>query len=170
MISKKMSKELNKQLNKEFYSAYLYLSMSAYCNRNDFNGAANWFLQQYEEEKDHATRIYNYLIDQDAKVMLQEIGKPPKSFGTLLETFEESLAHEQSMTQNLNNLSDYALKEKDHATYNLLQWFVNEQVEEEATVSEIISKLKMVGTDGYGLLMIDSELGKRSSVDGSAEQ
>ena len=164
MISKQMSKALNEQLNREFYSAYLYLAMSAYCNRNDFPGAANWFLLQYQEEQDHATRIYNYLIDQDAKVVLKEIAKPPKNFGSILETYEESLAHEQSMTKNLNELSDYALKEKDHATYNLLQWFVNEQVEEEATVSEIISKLKMVGEDGYGILMIDSELGKRSTT------
>ena len=170
MISKKMTKELNQQLNKEFYSAYLYLSMSAYCNRNDFPGAANWFLMQYQEEQDHATRIYNYLIDQDAKVTLQEIAKPPKKFGSLLEIYEESLAHEQYMTKNLNELSDYALKEKDHATYNLLQWFVNEQVEEEATVSEIISRLKMVGEDGYGLLMIDSELGKRSSASSETAQ
>jgi len=164
MISKQMSKALNKQLNREFYSAYLYLAMSSYCNRNDFPGAANWFLLQYQEEQDHATRIYNYLIDQDAKVVLKEIAKPPKNFGSILEIYEESLAHEQSMTKNLNELSDYALKEKDHATYNLLQWFVNEQVEEEATVSEIISKLKMVGEDGYGILMIDSELGKRSTA------
>lgn len=164
MISKKMTKELNKQLNREFYSAYLYLSMSAYCNKNDFAGAANWFLLQYQEEQEHATRIYNYLIDQDAKVVLQEIAKPPKNFGSLLETYEESLAHEQTMTKNLNELSDHALKEKDHATYNLLQWFVNEQVEEESNVSEIISKLKMVGEDGYGLLMIDNELGKRSTA------
>ena len=164
MISKSMTKALNQQLNREFYSAYLYLSMSAYCNKNDFPGAANWFLQQYEEEQDHATRIYNYLIDQDAKVKLKEIAKPPKSFGSLLETYEESLAHEQFMTKNLNQLSDFALKEKDHATYNLLQWFVNEQVEEEATVSEIISKLKMVGEDGYGILMIDNELGTRTAA------
>ncbi len=165
-----MTKTLNEQLNREFYSAYLYLSMSAYCNRNDFPGAANWFLLQYKEEQDHATRIYNYLIDQGAKVGLKEIAKPPKKFGSLLETYEESLDHEQSMTRNLNELSDYALKEKDHATYNLLQWFVNEQVEEEATVSEIISKLKMVGEDGYGILMIDNELAERSVIDSVPEQ
>ena len=170
MISKKMSKALNEQLNREFYSAYLYLSMSAYCNRNDFPGAANWFLLQYQEEQDHATRIYNYRIDQDAKVTLKEIAKPPKSFGSLLETYVESLAHEQHMTKNLNELSDYALKEKDHATSNLLQWFVNEQVEEEATVSDIISKLKMVVEDGYGILMIDNELAKRSTANSDTSQ
>lgn len=165
MISKKMTKALNTQLNHEFYSAYLYLSMSAYCNKADFNGAAGWFLLQYQEEQQHATRIYNYLIGQDAKVSLKKIAKPAKKFGSLLETFEQSLAHEQVMTKRLNELSDSALKEKDHATYNLLQWFVNEQVEEEASVSEIISKLKMVKNDGYGLLMIDRELAQRKNAE-----
>ena len=159
-----MANALNEQLNKEFYSAYLYLSMSAYCSKMDFNGAANWFLLQYQEELQHATRFYNYLIEQDASLALKEIGKPKKKFGTLLETFQKSLAHEQLMTTMLNELSNQALKEKDHATYNLLQWFVNEQVEEESTVNDVISKIKLVQNDGYGLLMIDNELGKRTSV------
>jgi len=163
MISKKMTKELNEQLNKEFYSAYLYLSMSAYCNRNDFSGSANWFLLQYQEEQEHATRIYNYLIGQDAKVVLQEIAKPPKKFGSLLETYEDSLAHEQEMTRNLNELSDYALKEKDHATYNLLQWFVNEQVEEEKNATEIVERLKLGGESGNSLIMLDRELAQRKA-------
>ena len=161
MISEDMHKALRQQLNDEFYSAYLYLAMSAYCAHIDFNGAANWLKQQYEEEQMHATRIYNYLVDQGAHVVLQEIPQPPSDFGTILDVFKSSLNHEQKMTAKLNNLSDQALKEKDHATYNLLQWFVNEQVEEEATVGEIISKLKLVKDDGYGLLMIDNELGAR---------
>ncbi|MDY0233113.1 MAG: ferritin [Sulfurimonas sp.] len=163
MITKKMKKDLEKQLNHEFYSAYLYLAMSSYCSNKDFNGAANWFKMQYEEEHMHATKIYNYLIEQGAHVLLKSIEKPPKSFGTLLNVFELSLEHEQMMTARLNNLSDLALKSKDHATYNLLQWFVNEQVEEEASVSEIISKIKLVKEDGYGLLMIDNELSTRST-------
>lgn len=163
MISGEMQQSLFKQLNDEFSSAYLYLAMSAYCNHIDFNGAANWLKQQYEEEQMHATRIYNYLIDQGANVVLQAIPQPPNEFGTILEVFQASLSHEQKMTERLNNISDQALKEKDHATYNLLQWFVNEQVEEEATVSEIISKLKLVKDDGYGLLMIDNELGSRTA-------
>lgn len=163
MISDEMQKSLFKQLNDEFSSAYLYLAMSAYCNHIDFNGAANWLKQQYEEEQMHATRIYNYLIEQGANVALQAIPQPPNEFGTILEVFQASLRHEQKMTERLNNISDQALKEKDHATYNLLQWFVNEQVEEEATVSEIISKLKLVKEDGYGLLMIDNELGSRTA-------
>jgi ferritin len=161
MISEAMQKALFNQLNDEFYSAYLYLAMSAYCAHIDFSGAAAWLKHQYEEEQLHATRIYNYLIDQGAHVVLKEIRQPPNEFGTILDVFRSSLQHEQSMTARLNNLSDQALKEKDHATYNLLQWFVNEQVEEEATVSEIISKLKLVKDDGYGLLMIDNELGSR---------
>ena len=161
MISDDMQRALQQQLNYEFSSAYLYLAMSAYCAHIGFNGAASWLKQQYEEEQMHATRIYNYLVDQGAHVVLQEIPQPPSEFGTILDVFKSSLKHEQKMTEKLNNLSDQALKEKDHATYNLLQWFVNEQVEEEATVGEIISKLKLVKDDGYGLLMIDNELGAR---------
>ncbi len=162
MISKKIKKELIKQLNREFYSAYLYLSMSAYCSSSDFNGAAHWFKLQYEEEHQHATRIYNYLIEQGCSINLQSIDKPPVKFGTLLEVFQASLEHEQFMTRNLNELSNKALKKKDHASYNLLQWFVNEQVEEESGVMEIIAKLKLVEGDGYGTLMIDNELSTRT--------
>jgi len=163
MLTKKIQKGLSAQLNHEFYSAYLYLAMSAYCTHKDFNGAANWLKMQYEEEHMHATKIYNYLVEQGVHVSLKEIAKPPKNFGTLLNVFELSLEHEQIMTGRLNDLSDLALKEKDHATYNLLQWFVNEQVEEEASVSEIISKIKLVKKDGFGLLMIDNELNKRAT-------
>jgi len=168
MISQTMEKALFTQLNHEFYSAYLYLAMSAYCSHLEFNGAADWLKLQYEEEHMHATKIYNYLVEQGVQVELQALPKPPSDFGSLLEVFTSSLQHEQAMTARLNNLSDQALKEKDHATYNLLQWFVNEQVEEEATVGGIISKLKLVKEDGYGLLMIDNELGERPAPETAA--
>jgi ferritin len=161
MISTTMEKALLSQLNDEFYSAYLYLAMSAYCSHLEFNGAASWFKLQYEEEHLHATRIYNYLVEQGVQVVLGKLEQPPSEYGKLLDVFTTSLSHEQSMTSRLNDLSDQALKEKDHATYNLLQWFVNEQVEEEASIGGIISKLKLVKDDGYGLLMIDNELGAR---------
>ncbi len=161
MISDPMQAALSEQLNHEFYSAYLYLAMAAYCSNADFNGAASWMEVQYEEEIQHATRIYRYLIDQGVAVKLGQINQPPSEFGTLLDVFESSLSHEQSMTSRLNDLSNQALSEKDHATYNLLQWFVNEQVEEEATVTAIIAKIRLVNNDGYGLLMIDNELGAR---------
>jgi len=165
MISTAMEKALFDQLNHEFSSAYLYLAMSAYCSHLEFNGAASWFKLQYEEEHIHATKIYNYLVEQGVQVVLGEVAKPPSEFGKLLDVFSASLSHEQSMTSRLNDLSDLALKEKDHATYNLLQWFVNEQVEEEGTLAGIISKLKLVKDDGYGLLMIDNELGARNTAD-----
>ncbi len=161
MISEAMERELFTQLNHEFYSAYLYLAMSAYCSHMEFNGAADWLKHQYEEEHIHATKIYDYLVDQGVQVVLEALPQPPSEYGSLLDVFKASLEHEKAMTSRLNNLSDKALKEKDHATYNLLQWFVNEQVEEEATVGGIISKLKLVKDDGYGLLMIDNELGSR---------
>jgi ferritin len=169
MISEAMEAALSRQLKDEFYSAYLYLAMSAYCSHCEFNGAAKWFKTQYDEEHEHAIRIYNYLIDQGVRVELAALPQPDSEFGSLLEVFQASLVHEQKMTANLNELSDQALKEKDHATYNLLQWFVNEQVEEESTVGEIISKLKLVKDDGYGLLMIDNELAKRQPVQGLTE-
>jgi ferritin len=163
-----MENALSEQLNHEFYSSFLYLAMSAYCNHIDFNGAAHWFKAQYHEEQMHATRIYNYLIEQGVHVELGGVPKPASQFGSILEVFQSSLDHERKMTTELNNLSDQALKEKDHATYNLLQWFVNEQVEEEATVTGIISKLKLVKEDGYGLLMIDNELGARAAIEQQA--
>lgn len=164
MISDAMEKALFDQLNHEFNSAYLYLAMSAYCSHLEFNGAAGWLKLQYEEEHMHATKIYNYLVEQGVHVILKQLSQPPSDYGSVLDVFIASLQHEQNMTARLNDLSDQALKEKDHATYNLLQWFVNEQVEEEATVGGIISKLKLVKDDGYGLLMIDNELGSRSAL------
>ena len=167
MISDAMQEALSSQLNREFSSAHLYLSMSAYCSHAGYNGAASWLEMQYEEEHAHATRIFNYLIDQGVQVGIGGIDAPRTEFGSLLEVFEASLAHEQDQTARLNDLSNQALNEKDHATYNLLQWFVNEQVEEEATVGDIIAKLRMVGGDGYGLLMIDNELGTRTPLRGA---
>ena len=156
-----MQEALADQLDHEFGSAHLYLAMSAYCSYSDFNGAAKWMELQYEEEHLHATKIYRYLIDQGVQVKLGAIPEPPSDFGSLLDVFEHSLEHERQMTARLNELSDQALSTKDHATYNLLQWFVDEQVEEEATLASIIAKLRLVEEDGYGLLMIDNELGVR---------
>ncbi len=161
MISDSMQDALSDQLNHEFYSAYLYLALAASCSNAEFNGAASWLETQYEEEIQHATKIYRYLIDQGVPVRLASIAEPPARFESLLTIFEFALEHEQAMTSRLNDLSNDALAEKDHATYNLLQWFVNEQVEEEATVGAIIAKLRLVKDDGYGLLMIDNELGTR---------
>jgi len=165
MISKTMQEALNGQLNKEFHSAYIYLGMSAYASSNGFNGCAKWFNTQYQEEMTHGMKLFKYLEEQGADIDLQDIKALNVKADNIVKVFEIAYKHECKMTKWLNNLSDLAMKEKDHATYNLLQWYVNEQVEEEALFSEIIDKFKMVGGDGYGLYSIDKELGDRVFVD-----
>ncbi len=160
-----MAERLNEQLTNEFYSAYLYLAVSANCSSRGFNGAAHWFFTQYQEENAHALKLFRYLDDQNVNIELKEISAPETKDGDLLEVFQTALAHEQKMTSWLNDLSDFAFQEKDHATYNLLQWYVTEQVEEEATLNQIIDQIKIVGDNGLGLLTIDKELGARKFID-----
>lgn len=162
MISEKMTKALNEQINKEMYSAFLYMDMSAHCTYVGLNGFANWFMVQYHEEMSHAMKIYDYVNDQGEKIVLDAIEKPPGTFGTPLEMFEATLKHEQFITKSIHGLVDLANKEKDYATQIFLQWFVTEQIEEEANDNEMIAKLKLVGKDGNGLFMIDKELESRA--------
>ena len=156
-----MVEVLNLQLNREIYSAYLYLAMSAHCSYKGLTGFANWFKVQYGEEIEHAEKFYSYLIEQGARVELEAIEKPPTKFGAPLEMFEKTLGHEQFITRSIKDLLELAVVEKDYATSIFLQWFIKEQVEEEANDNEIIAKLKLAGEDGAGLLVVDSELGKR---------
>ncbi len=169
MISKELQQALIEQLNKEYHSAYIYLGMSAYCSKEGFNGAASWFLIQYQEEVAHGMKLFQYLEDQDVEIQLPTIDGVKVEYKSFLDVFKKSLAHEQKMTKNLNELSDLAMKDKDHATYNLLQWYVTEQVEEEATVKAIIDHIKLVGDNGYGLYTIDKELSGRTFVDPTAK-
>ncbi|MDD2439903.1 MAG: ferritin [Methanosarcinaceae archaeon] len=161
MLNKKLAKALNLQLNKEIYSAYLYLAMSAYSSYKGLTGFANWFREQYKEEKEHAGKFYSYLVEQGARVELETIEKPPLEFGSPQEMFEKTLAHEQFISRSIRELLELALAEKDYATSIFLQWFIKEQVEEEANDNEILAKLKLAGENGAGLLVLDSELGKR---------
>lgn len=169
MISKEIEKHLNDQLNKEFHSAYIYLGMSAYASSAGFNGCAKWFNIQYQEEIAHAMKLFRYLEDQSADVELMDIKAPTAEYNSIVEAFEAALGHERKMTGWLNELSDAAMKEKDHATYNLLQWYVTEQVEEEASFGEIIDQMKIIGDNGYGLYAIDKELGSRPFIDPTKE-
>jgi ferritin len=162
MISEKMQVALNGQVNKEQYSAYLYLAMSAYCNQVGLPGFENWMRMQYEEEVMHATKMYDYILDQGGEVHLQQIDEPPKEFGTPLEIFEQTLKHEQFVTESINKLMSLAVEEHDYATQTFLQWYVTEQVEEEANVNDILAPLRMVGDDKSGLMMIDQQLGARA--------
>ena len=168
MISKDLQEVLIGQLNKEYYSAYLYLGMSAYCSKEGFNGAANWFLIQYQEEVAHGMKLFKYLEDQDVEIKLPTIAGVAVEYKSILDVFKKALAHEQKMTQYLNDLSDLAMKDKDHATYNLLQWYVTEQVEEEAILKSLIDNFKLVGDNGHGLYTIDKELSTRIFVDPTA--
>lgn len=161
MLNEKMVDALNKQLNKEIYSAYLYLSMSAHSTFIGLKGFANWFMVQYQEEMVHAMKIYDYINDQGVRAKLMAIAQPPTEFGSPLDMFEKTLGHEKFITKSINDLVNLAIEEKDHATNIFLQWFVTEQIEEEANDNEIISKLKLAGKEGNGLFMIDQELATR---------
>jgi ferritin len=161
VLSEKMVEALNKQVNREIYSAYLYLSMSAYSTFKGMKGFANWFMVQYQEEMMHALKIYGYINDQGGQVKLMAVEQPPTDFGSPLEMFEKTLEHEKFVTKCINDLVNLAVEEKDHATNIFLQWFVTEQIEEEANDNDIIAKLKLVGKEGNGLFMIDKELAAR---------
>lgn len=161
MLSATMEAALNGQLNKEIYSAYLYMSMSAYSSSIGLKGFANWFMVQYQEEMSHAMKFYDYISDQGGRVKLAAIDQPPTEFTSLLAMFEKTLTHEQFVTRSINELVDLAIAEKDHATNIFLQWYVTEQIEEEGNDNDIIAKLKLVGEDGNGLLMLDKELAMR---------
>jgi ferritin len=158
MISQKMQEALNEQINKEFYSAYMYLGMSAYCNNLGLPGFAHWMRMQFEEESLHVAKMYDYILDQGGTIQLQAIEQPPQEYGSPLNVFEETLKHEQYVTSLIHNLMDLAISERDYATQAFLQWFVTEQVEEESTVNDIVSPLRMVGSDKGGLMMIDQQL------------
>lgn len=161
MISKEMSKAINEQINKELYSAYLYMGMSGWAERNGLPGAGNWFFVQTQEELTHVQRFYQYLIRQGATVELEAIAKPGQKYKSALDLFEKALDHEKFVTASIYGLVDIAVKERDHATEVFLQWFVNEQVEEEENANRIIDQLKLAGPAGGGLFMIDRELAAR---------
>ncbi|AEA33390.1 ferritin [Hippea maritima] len=161
MISKRMEEALNNQINEELYSAYLYLSMSAWFDSIGLKGFANWMMVQYKEETDHAMKLFNYLARQGAKIELKAIAEPPKEWKSPLHAMEETLKHEQHITKCINELVDLAEKLKDRATYNMLQWFVDEQVEEEENDRDIIDKLKLVEDSKHGILLVDKELAQR---------
>jgi len=161
MISAKMLKTLNKHLNEEMFSSYLYLSMSAYFETKNLKGFANWMRLQSQEEYMHAMKFYSYIIQVGGNVTLAQINAPKTSWKNHMEVFKETLEHEKYITELINKLVDLAIQEKDHATNNFLQWFVNEQVEEVATAEDIVNKLEMISDNKNGLFLIDRELGAR---------
>ena len=158
MLKSHIAEQINKQINREFFSAYFYLDMSANAENTGFKGVASWFMAKYHEENEHAMKMYRYMLDHGAQVVLDTIDDPSGTYQGPLDMFEKTLQHEQGVTMAINDLVDTAMGAKDHATYIFLQWFVTEQTEEEATVNDIIDQLKLVGERGEGLYMIDKEL------------
>ncbi len=161
MISKKMQDALNEQINAELYSSYLYLSMEAAFEAMNLPGMAKWMRAQTQEEIVHAMKLYDFVNERGSKVTLKAIDGPQVEWPSALAVFEAAYAHEQKVTGLINELVNLAVEEKDHATNSFLQWFVNEQVEEEASASDVVAKLKMVENAPGGLFMIDQELGQR---------
>ena len=162
MLSKKMEKAINQQINAELYSSYLYLSMATYFEAISLGGFSNWMRQQAQEELFHAMKMFDFVCERGGRVVLQTIEQPPAKWTTPLNAFENVLSHEQKVTGLINNLVNLALEERDHATNIFLQWFVSEQVEEEASAGTLVDKLKLIGKDANGLFMLDSELAQRA--------
>jgi ferritin len=161
MLKKKMLKALNDQINAEMFSSYLYLSMEAYFQSISLSGFAAWMRAQVQEELMHGMKFYGFVNERGGKVTLEAIAKPDSTWDSPLAAFLAIQKHEEHVTDLINNLVDLAISEKDHATNNFLQWFVSEQVEEEASVAEVVEKLKLIQDNPSGLFMMDAELGKR---------
>lgn len=162
MLKAKIIEELNKQMNREIESSYIYLAMGACCNSINLSGCARWLEKQAAEELEHGMKFYHYLVDQGAKVHFAQVPEPRCSYSSALEVFEAALAHEEKVTAWIEALANLAVAEKDMTTYSFLSWFLNEQVEEVATASGIVEKLKMSGQAGGALLFIDNSLGQRA--------
>jgi ferritin len=161
MIKEKIQTALNKQINEELASGYLYLSMSVYFESANLQGFSKWMKAQAMEEVKHAMKIYSYVVEKGGRVILSELEKPKSEWTSPLDAFESAYAHELKITGLINALVDLSAAEKDHATANMLQWFVAEQVEEEASADEIVQKLRMIGDAKSAIFMLDHELGKR---------
>ncbi len=161
MIKESIQETLNKQINEELFSSYLYLAMSAYFEAMDLPGMGNWMRIQAQEELLHVGKLYTYICDRDGRVTLAPIPGPPTEWSSALDAFQAAYEHECKISRLVGNMVELAKKEGDHSTDNFLQWFVSEQVEEEATAKSIVGQLKLIGDNGYGLYAIDQELGSR---------
>lgn len=161
MATQRMIDALNSQIQKEFNSSYIYIGMEAYFAQNDLDGFANFFHVQAQEERDHAYKLFNYVSRVGGDIDLGALDKPECNYESPLAAMEAALAHEKFITKSINELVDIALEERDHATVSFLNWYIDEQLEEEETAEKIVKKLKMIGDDARGLFMVDDELAQR---------
>lgn len=161
VLKQKVQDALNQQIVREMFSSNLYLSMAAFYNEKNLAGFANWMHIQAQEEMQHALKFFDYIIDRGGKVVISEIKAPQSEWPDIKKPFADALEHEQLISQHINDLADLAISEKDHATSSFLQWFIDEQVEEEATTSEIVERLDLVGDSKGAMFMMDNELKSR---------
>ncbi|HMA95318.1 MAG TPA: ferritin [Polyangiaceae bacterium] len=161
MMHQKVLDALNHQINLEQYSAQLYLAMSAHCETKSFRGFAHWLREQAKEETAHAMKLVTFVLDRGGKLELKAIQPPPTDFGTITQVFEKILDHEKSITASINALFELSRQERDYASEITLQWYVTEQVEEEANIGQIVDHLRAVGEQGGGIWYLDSKMGKR---------
>ena len=164
MLNQKIQDGINDQINAELYSAYLYYSMAAYFESISLKGFSHWMRVQTLEEMTHVQKFFSFIYDRGGQVVMKPIEKPPATWASPLAVFEAAYAHEVKVTALINKLMDLALSESDHATCNFLNWFVGEQVEEEATADEVVQKLKLVDKTEGGLFLLDQEMDKRTFV------
>ncbi|MDR1160609.1 MAG: ferritin [Syntrophomonadaceae bacterium] len=165
MIKENISKVLSEQVNAEYYSAYLYLIMSAYADRTGFKGVANWLFIQAQEEMAHGTHIYQHILERGGAPAFADVKTPEAALGSIKDVFKKVVAHEEYVTGLINNIATIALKENDHATYNFIMWYVNEQIEEEASANEILNKIDFIGDNLSLLYNLDVELSARVFTD-----
>jgi len=164
MLNESLFKALNDQMNVEMDSAYLYLAMSAYAEDAGFKGVANWLYMQMREETAHAINMYQYILDRGSKPVLKTLAAPEPAYAGLKDVFEKTLAHEKMVSKRLNDIATLAMKENDHAAYQFIMWYVNEQVEEEASACDILVKLEMIGENKGLQLAMDKELATRTYI------
>lgn len=165
MIKNNLLEAINEQIVAEMFSSNLYLSMAAYFQTINLNGFANWMRIQAQEEMTHALKFFDYILQRNSQPKIGAIESPQVHWDSPLACFQDAYLHEQKITQQISNLADLALKEADHATWIMLQWFITEQVEEEATSNEIVDRLTLAGDSKGGLFMLDNELKQRKFVD-----
>ncbi len=161
MISEKMVKLINDQIKAELESEYIYLSMAVWCAKEGFTGAYSWLIKQSEEEHEHAMKFIEYLKSSNAEVVIPSISKPDATFDSLLDIFQKAFEHERYISSRIFKLVDSAVEEDDKFTEDFLSWYVEEQREEETTFNSVLKKLKMVGSNMHGLMMVDSMLSNR---------
>lgn len=165
MLKENLAKAISDQIVAEYYSAYLYLSMSAYCDRAGFKGFANWLFVQAQEEMAHGTHMYQHILERGALPQFSDVVKPPSEFDGLISVFKKVLEHEQYVTERINKIASLAMAEMDHATYAFFQWYINEQVEEESSADEILQKLTFIGDNVSMLYALDAQMANRTFQD-----